>query len=110
DILKDQVELHARFSVIVMVLLLGLLAVPLSQTRPREGRYGRLVFALVVYLIYSNALTVGRVEADNAEVTVGVGIWSIHAVVAAYIFWLLGQREGWWRRPGSVSHATEPSA
>ncbi|MGB1580422.1 MAG: LPS export ABC transporter permease LptF, partial [Nevskiales bacterium] len=107
---KDHVEIHARISVVVMVLLLGLLAVPLSQTRPREGRYGRLVFALVIYLVYSNLLTVGRVAADEGEVTVWLGIWAVHAAVASYVAWLLGQREGWWRKPRKVQLAVESGA
>lgn len=108
--LEDRVELHARLSAAVMVLLLGLLAVPLSQTRPRQGRYGRLVLALVIYLLYSNLLSIGRVTAEEGELSIGVGLWSIHAAVFAYVCWLLGQREGWWRRPRRIRASAEAPA
>ncbi len=100
---SDWIELNWRLSVPLTVLLLGLMAVPLSHSKPREGRYGRLVLALVIYLMYSNLLTVGRVATDEGKLPVFIGIWAIHLGLMVYIFWLLGSREGWWRRPKLIS-------
>lgn len=105
DYLADWVELHWRLSVPVTVLLLGLLAVPLAHSRPRQGRYGRLVLALVVYLVYSNLLTIGRVAVDDGKLPVSLGLWSVHAAMAAYVFWLIAAREGWWRRGRPVAES-----
>lgn len=100
--LKDWVELNWRLSIPLTVLVLGLMAVPLAHSLPRQGRYGRLVFALVVYLVYSNLLTVGRVSAEEGRLSVAGGIWAVHGLMACYVFWLIARREGWWRRPFTV--------
>jgi lipopolysaccharide export system permease protein len=104
--LKDWVELNWRLSIPLTVLILGLMAVPLAHSLPRQGRYGRLIIALVIYLIYSNLLTVGRVSAEEGKVTVGLGIWAVHGVMFSYVFWLIARREGWWRRPFTVPETT----
>jgi hypothetical protein len=41
----------------IMALVLTLVAVPLSRLRPRQGRYARVGFAIVVYFVYSNLLS-----------------------------------------------------
>lgn len=104
---KDRVELHVRFSAAALVLILGLLAVPLAYSKPRQGRYGRLVLALVVYLLYSNLLTVGRVAADEGQLSIVQGVWSAHGLALAWVGWLLGRREGWWRRPRRLRQTAE---
>ena len=53
-------ELQWRVSMPLSVLLLALLAVPLSRTNPRQGKYARLFVAVLVYLIYSNLLGVSN--------------------------------------------------
>lgn len=54
----QQAELIWRISVPLGMLMLVLLAVPLSYARPRSGRFARLALALAVYLVYSNLLGV----------------------------------------------------
>ena len=63
------------------LFVLALLAVPLSRTSPREGRYARLGIALFVYLIYANLLSIARVWVERGIVTDDVGMWWVHAVV-----------------------------
>lgn len=43
------------------VLILILIAVPLAHTRPRRGRYARLVPAILFFIVYFNLLGVARV-------------------------------------------------
>ena len=53
-------ELQWRASSILMTVVLGLLAIVLSQTGPRSGRYTGFFSAILVYIIYSNLLGVTR--------------------------------------------------
>jgi len=92
---KDHVELHWRFSVPVSVILLGLLAVPLAYVRPRQGRYAQLVVALLIYMLYSNLLTAGRLWVEETGISPMIGIWSIHAALMFIVFSLVARREGW---------------
>jgi len=52
-------ELQWRLSTPLTALLLALLAIPLSQTTPRRGRYGQTILAISLYgLCYALSLTI----------------------------------------------------
>jgi lipopolysaccharide export system permease protein len=80
------------------LFVLGLLAVPLSRTSPREGRYARLGMALFIYLIYTNLLSIARVWVERGVVGDGVGMWWVHATVALVGLWMLAREGGWFVR------------
>lgn len=50
--LRDIAELHWRFSTACSTILLGLLAVPLSRAAPRQGKYGKMFTAIVIFAVY----------------------------------------------------------
>lgn len=80
----DHAELAWRASLPFMVLVLTLLVVPVSRTKPREGRYGRLLIAVVVYAVYANAVTLTVDAAGDGDIPV----WSL--VVAHGVFLAAG--------------------
>ncbi|OOF59021.1 LPS export ABC transporter permease LptF [Rodentibacter myodis] len=45
-------ELHWRISLVFAVPLMALIAVPLSRVNPRQGRFAKILPALLLYLIY----------------------------------------------------------
>lgn len=45
-------ELWWRISLVLAVPLMGLLAIPLSKVNPRQGRFAKMLPALLLYLIY----------------------------------------------------------
>ena len=98
-VLADRAELHWRVSFPLSLFVLALLAVPLSRTAPREGRYARFGIALFVYLIYLNLLLLGRGWVERGVVTDGVGMWWVHAVAALVGLWMLSRDSGWFVRP-----------
>ena len=96
--LADRAELHWRVSLPLSLFVLALVAVPLSRTSPREGRYARLGIALFVYLIYANLLLIGRVWVERGIMTDAVGMWWVHAVVALLGLLMLAREGGWFVR------------
>lgn len=96
--LADRAELQWRLSLPLSLLVLALLAVPLSRTSPREGRYARLGMALFIYLIYTNLLSIARVWVERGIVDATVGLWWVHAVVALFALWLMARESGWFVR------------
>jgi len=64
----DRAEFQWRLSTPVSALLLALAAIPLSRSRPRQGRYAKMLLALGIYAIYFNLLDVSRswVEQGNS--------------------------------------------
>ena len=91
-------ELQRRVSAVVSIVLLGMLAVPLARTSLREGRYAKLFVAVVVYFIYSNALSIAESLVEREAVPGFVGPWPVHTVTALAIVALLAnQTSGGWR-------------
>ncbi|TVR91764.1 MAG: LPS export ABC transporter permease LptF [Wenzhouxiangellaceae bacterium] len=89
-------ELQWRLAPSLAALVLGVLAVPLSYRSPRQGRWGSLVLALGLYLIYSNAIQGGLVMMEQRSAMTGPGLWPIHGglAMAAWGLWLR-QRRRW---------------
>ncbi|OOF45290.1 LPS export ABC transporter permease LptF [Rodentibacter trehalosifermentans] len=64
-------ELHWRITLILAVPLMALIAVPLSRVNPRQGRFAKILPALLLYLIYfllqsslKSAGSAGKLEAS----------------------------------------------
>jgi len=96
--LADRAELHWRFSLPLSVLVLGVLAVPLSRTAPREGRFARFGMALLIYMIYTNLLSIGRVWLERGVVDDRMGLWWVHAIVGLLALLMLAREGGWFVR------------
>jgi lipopolysaccharide export system permease protein len=83
-------EWHWRLAAPLAGLLLGLLALPLSSRKPRQGRHGSVIAALVLYLVYSNAVHGGLILMEQHNALRGPGLWPVHgalAVLLAVLFW-----------------------
>ncbi|VUD68997.1 Lipopolysaccharide export system permease protein LptF [Thalassocella blandensis] len=72
--------LQWRLSLPVLVMIVGFLAVPLSRTQPRKGRYGKLLPAILIYIIYLVCLNAARGVMDNGSSPVAGLLWWIHGV------------------------------
>jgi lipopolysaccharide export system permease protein len=76
----DIAELQWRVSMPLSVIVLVLLAVPLSRSGPRQGRYGRLVLAVLLFVVYYNLLGTARLWVGKGAVPPGVGLWWVPAL------------------------------
>ncbi|MGH8542884.1 MAG: LPS export ABC transporter permease LptF [Gammaproteobacteria bacterium] len=101
-------ELQWRVSMPLSALLLALLAVPLSRTRPRQGRYGKMAVAILVYIAYSNLLGAARVWTERQVVPPEVGVWWVHGLLLLLTLVLLAKQTGALAgiRPRRVARAT----
>jgi lipopolysaccharide export system permease protein len=77
----DISELQWRISLPLIVIVLSLLAIPLSKTSPRQGKYGKVFAGILIYLIYNNLLTVSRVAIEKGELNPWIGVWWVHLLV-----------------------------
>jgi len=78
---NDQGELHWRLALPAMCLVLALVAVPLSRLKPRQGRYARVWLAVLIYFLYSNLVSVGKVWIAHGKAPPWLGLWWTHVVV-----------------------------
>jgi lipopolysaccharide export system permease protein len=93
----SRAALQWRLAQPLTVLVLLLLALPLAHTRPRQGRFARLVPAILVYLVYFNLLGVARVWVAQGQFPVLPGVWLVPILFALGGLVLMRQRFG--RRP-----------
>jgi len=77
---ESQAELHWRFAVPILVLVVTLIAVPLSKTSARQGRYVKTFPAIMLYIIYLVMLSGARGRLEDGEIAVYPGLWAIHAL------------------------------
>ncbi len=91
-------ELHWRIGVPLATLILALIAVPLSRIQPRQGRYGRLMIGLLVFIIYFNLLSAGKAWIEQSTVSGSVGLWWVHALMLSFALAMLGIQNGYHRR------------
>jgi lipopolysaccharide export system permease protein len=75
----------------VATLIIAMLALPLSQTTPRSGRYANMAWAILLYLVYSNLLSMAYNWIIKERVPVWIGTWWVHIVALALLFILLKQ-------------------
>ena len=94
----DRAELQWRLSAPFSLFVLALVAVPLSRSRPREGRYGRLGVGILVYIIYANMLNIARSMVERDEVPQWLGMWWAHVVLGLIGLTLLARESGWFTR------------
>jgi len=85
----DIAQLQFRASSPIMALVLTLVAVPLSRLRPRQGRYARVGFAIVVYMVYSNLLSASKVWVEKGSLPPAVGVWWVHILLLAFGIYLV---------------------
>jgi lipopolysaccharide export system permease protein len=78
----EQAELQWRIAMPLTCMVLALLAVPLSRLRPRQGRYARVWIAVVIYFLYLNLVSAGKVWIARGTLPAVLGLWWTHAAVA----------------------------
>ena len=89
QIMAAQAELGYRLSLPWLIILAPMLAVPLAQVRPRQGRWLRLLPAIIIYA--SCALVV--ISLKNSVTKGSVSVWSYplaiisFMVLALYLNW-----------------------
>jgi len=78
--LESIAELQWRVSPAITIVILGLLAIPLAHSEPREGRGVRIVLGILVYLLYGNLLYLSRSWVAEGLLPAYIGMWAVHAV------------------------------
>ncbi|MDF2178620.1 LPS export ABC transporter permease LptF [Aliiglaciecola sp. CAU 1673] len=89
--LDAMAELQWRIAIPLSLPFLVLIAVPLSAVDPRQGRFGKIFPALLLYLGYFMLLMAGRKVLENGKVPQALGLWWVHGVILTIGFLLLAK-------------------
>ena len=76
--MKHLIEIRWRVAVPVVLVVLALLAVPLSYIAPRQGRYGKVGPALLVFIVYLNLMAFTRAQIEDRVIPVAINFWWVH--------------------------------
>ncbi len=91
-------EWQWRLSVPLATVILAILAVPLSRSQPRAGRYGRLAVGLLVFIVYLNMMSAAKAWVEQSTISPMLGIWWVHGCVLAFALGLLAVQNGMHKR------------
>ena len=92
---EEKAELQWRLSIPLAAFLLALLAVPLSYTSPRQGRFGKIAIAILIYIPYANVLVLARKWIASGVLPAWVGLWPVHIAILLLVVVLLARKQGW---------------
>lgn len=81
-------ELQWRFSMPLSVILLAALAVQLARTTPRQGKYAKVLLAILTYLIYNNMLGISRAWLERDLIPPWAGLWWVHGALLTIVVML----------------------
>ncbi len=85
-------ELEWRIGLPVSAAILALLAIPLSFVNPRAGRSLNMVLAIVIYMLYSNMISVTNAWVGQGKLSPGIGLWGIHVLMLGLVALLIYRR------------------
>jgi len=91
-------ELHWRIGIPLATFILAVMAVPLSRSQPRQGRYGKLAIGLLVFIIYFNLMSAGKAWLEQGTVSQSLGLWWVHGLMLTIALGMLALQNGVHRR------------
>lgn len=83
DSLEATAEFQWRLAVPLSIPFLVLIAVPLSTVDPRQGRFGKLLPSLLLYLGYFLLLMASRKVLEDGKIPPSFGLWWVHSIILA---------------------------
>jgi lipopolysaccharide export system permease protein len=80
DDIRSRTELQWRLSLPLLVFIVTLMAVPLSRVNPRQGRFLKLLPAILLYMAYLTILIAARGALEKGKIPPALGLWWVHAI------------------------------
>lgn len=80
DVLYQR-EFERRLSSAISLLIIVLMIPALSHSNPRQGRFGNLLVAIFIYVIYFNLLNMAQSWMRKGVTPDWLGLWWVHVVM-----------------------------
>lgn len=95
EALGNIAELQWRLSLPISVIVLSLLALPLSRVAPRQGRFARMLPAIIIFIVYFNLLSVNKRWVESGVIPSVVGVWWVHLVLGIVALLWFAKQQRW---------------
>ncbi|MDP5293094.1 LPS export ABC transporter permease LptF [Oceanimonas sp. CHS3-5] len=97
--LQQRTELQWRLALPLSMLVLTLVVVPLSVVNPRQGRYAKLLPAIMLYLAYFLLQTASRSAVEGGSLPPVPGLYAVPLAFLLLVALPLNLAEtAWWNR------------
>lgn len=101
DLLKENnsthmAELQWRIAMPISAMILAFLAIPLSTLDPRAGKSANFILAIIIYVIYSNLISILQAWVAQEKISPLIGLWPVHLLflaLAIYMFSRVNQQQ-----------------
>ncbi len=80
---EARAELHFRLALPLVVIIGGLVAAGIGRTKPREGRFARVLPGLGLFVLYYAALVFNRNAIAAGQIPPELGMWLVHGAFLA---------------------------
>ncbi len=97
--------IHWRLAAPLSIPLICLMAIPLSRTQPRQGKFARLLPSIMIYLFYVLLMMYSRKLIESGKIPGELGFWWIHAGLAMFVYWLYRPLKS--KRTNKLSRASQ---
>ncbi|KMQ82102.1 permease [Lasius niger] len=81
-------EFAGRITAPFMVLVLIMLALPMSRQSPREPRYGRLLLAVLTFFVYHALLAICQAQIAKGHWHRSLSLWLVDGLLFAIAAWM----------------------
>ena len=91
---KANAEIQWRISQPISVLILSIFGVFLGKSSPRTGKGINLIFGIIIFMLYNNALLVAKSAIESGQLSPLIGMWGIHLLLLLILIIFYQFREG----------------
>ena len=91
---RELAELQRRLAVPLGVLILGMLAIPISKVAPRSGVFGNVVTAFLIFVVYFNLQSVSQGLLISGKLPVWLAYSGVYILMLALILFNLVKAVG----------------
>lgn len=89
---QNLAEIVWRIGIPLAALNLALLAIPLSFVNPRAGRTNNIILAILIYMTYSNLVSISQAWVSQGRLSFAAGCWWVHGLMLVLLLLLFSRR------------------
>lgn len=105
---RELAELQKRLAIPFGIVMLGLLAVPLSRVAPRAGAWGNILKAFLIYVVYENVQKISQGLVVIQKIPLPLAYASAYLIIGVLTLILLARLYGWRWFLGSFGFRIKP--